>query len=66
MRTVQNSLVSHLTGYINAMFKDIRWAYLSGSEWERDNSRLVHELETKGLRILTLDLPALGDRKSVV
>ncbi|DAD50883.1 TPA_asm: RNA-directed RNA polymerase [ssRNA phage SRR5467090_11] len=60
MRTVQNSLVSHLTGYINAMFKDIRWAYLSGSEWERDNSRLVHELETKGLRILTLDLPALG------
>jgi hypothetical protein len=33
---------------------------LSIHEWERDFSRLKHELVRKGSRILTLDLPALG------
>lgn len=56
----RNSLVSHLTSYAVALSKDIAWAYLSKGEWERDFSRLRHELARKGSRILTLDMPALG------
>lgn len=56
----RNSLVSHLTGYANALSRDIKFAYLSHSDWERDFSRLRHELARKGSRILTLDMPALG------
>lgn len=56
---MNNSLVSHLRGYVEAMFKDMAFAYRSGSAMERDLNRLVHELENNGPRILTIDLPAL-------
>jgi hypothetical protein len=56
----RNSLVSHLASYVHALSKDVAWAYLSNSDWERDFSRLSHELARKGSRILTLDMPALG------
>lgn len=60
MRSERNSLVSHLTGYLDALSKDIAFGYLCPSELERDISRLKHELARKGTRILTLDMPALG------
>lgn len=60
MESDRKSLVSHLTSYVTALSHDIRWAYSSNREWERDFSRLIFELAQKGSRILTLDMPALG------
>lgn len=55
-----NSLVTHLKAYLQRLFLDIRWVYTKPSDWERDLSRLIHELEHRGSRVLTLDFPALG------
>lgn len=60
MKIDQNSLVVYLTGYIQAMSRDIASVYLSHSDWERDFSRLSYELGVRGSRVLTIDLPALG------
>lgn len=57
---MSNSLVSHAVGYINALFKDVRFLYTKGHEWERDKSRLTHELACNGLAVLTIHLPALS------
>ncbi len=57
---MDNSLVTHLKGYIQAMFQDIAWLYRNPSEWKRDQSRLLHELGVHGSRIVTLDLPAIA------
>jgi hypothetical protein len=57
---MDNSLVTHLKGYVEAVFKDLAYTYRRSSDWTRDKARLLHELETKGDRILTLDLPALN------
>lgn len=57
---MDNSLVTHLQGYVQAMFKDMEWMYASQSDWRRDQSRLLHELENRGSRVLTLDLPAIA------
>lgn len=54
-----NSLVTHLSTYVVAMFKDIAHVYTKSSDWKRDQNRLLHELAIHGHRVLTLDLPAL-------
>jgi len=56
---MNNSLVTHLSAYIHAMFKDIAWLYSRPSDWSRDQTRLLSEVEAHGLRILTIDLPSL-------
>lgn len=53
------SLVFHLIEYVEAMFKDIAYAYRHPRDWSRDKSRLIHELGVNGERVLTIDLPAL-------
>lgn len=55
-----NSLVRYLKEYVCAEFKDLAYAYTHQSEWKRDNTRLLHELEINGNRVLTVDLPAIG------
>jgi len=57
---IQNSLSPNLIAYYQALFSDIAWLYPRRSGWERDRSRLLHELAYHGSRIATLDLPALG------
>lgn len=57
---MDNSLVTHLSGYVNAIFADVRYAYSRDSDWQRDKTRLIHELEAHGPRILTIVLPALA------
>jgi hypothetical protein len=57
---MQNSLVLHLRGYVIAMFKDIAFTYRQEHERKRDETRLLHELEMNGPRVLTVDLPALS------
>lgn len=57
---MENSLVTYLRGYVDAMFLDVAPAYRQSREWKRDSSRLHNELKFNGLRILTIDLPALG------
>jgi len=49
----------HIVEYIHAMFKDIKWAYKRHTQWERDKSRVLHELVNRGLRTLTIDFPSL-------
>jgi hypothetical protein len=56
---MDNSLVTHLSAYIHALFKDLAWLYSRPSELERDKTRLLSEVEVRGLRILTIDLPSL-------
>lgn len=59
MKTKPKSLsLSLIRGYITALFRDVQWLYGRPSDWERDHSRLLHELGIKGLRLLTLDFPA--------
>lgn len=55
-----NSLASYLVKYVEAMFKDVAYAYTHESDWKRDKTRLQHELEINGSRVLTIDLPAIG------
>jgi hypothetical protein len=57
---MSNSLVSHLTGYVIAAFEDQRFTYTRASDWERDKTRLIHELANHGLSVLTISLPALS------
>lgn len=57
---MDNSLVTpHLLEYVKAMFKDIYFEYARRTQWDRDESRLLHELENRGSRVLTIDLPDL-------
>lgn len=57
---MDNSLVTHLSAYVEAAFKDAEYAYTKSSDWKRDQTRLRHELAIHGTRVLTMDLPALG------
>lgn len=57
---MHNSLVTHLSRYVTALFKDVRFAYTRESDWVRDQSRLTHETAANGLRTLTIDLPSLA------
>lgn len=57
---MDNSLVTHLSRYVVALFKDVRFAYTRESDWVRDQSRLIHETEAHGLRTLAIDLPSLA------
>lgn len=56
---MDNSLVYAFEGYVKAMFKDIAPTYGSTRDWERDLNRSLHELVNRGMRFLTIDLPAL-------
>lgn len=56
---MDNSLVTHLSAYVVAAFKDAAFAYTKTSDWKRDQTRLLHELAVHGTRVLTMDLPAL-------
>jgi hypothetical protein len=56
---MDNSLVYAFEGYVDAMFKDIAPTYGSARDWERDKARSLHELRVRGMRFLTIDLPAL-------
>lgn len=60
METKPKSLVTSLCGYVSAVFQDCRYLYARPSDWERDHSRLIHELGIKGERLLTLDFPAVA------
>ncbi len=60
MGSKPKSLVSSLCGYVTAVLTDVRYLYARPSDWERDHSRLIHELGIKGERLLTLDFPAIG------
>lgn len=61
MKTKLKSLaLSHIRGYITAILKDLAWMYGRPSDWERDHSRLHHELGIKGVRLITIDFPALA------
>lgn len=57
---MNNSLVLHLSRYVHCIFEDTKWAYIKGSDWSRDKTRLLHELAVNGPRVLTIDLPALA------
>lgn len=57
---MDNSLVTHLLGYIDAMFKDMHHMYASDREWQRDKTRLLHEVACNGEKILTIHMPALA------
>lgn len=54
-----NSLVHSLEGYVTSIFEDVKWTYGSVREWERDKTRSLHELVHRGMRMLTIDLPAV-------
>ncbi len=56
---MDNSLVYAFEGYVEAVFKDIAPTYGSFRDWERDKTRSLHELVNRGLRFVTIDLPAL-------
>jgi hypothetical protein len=57
---MRKSLVAHLRGYVIAIFEDVRPTYRCDRDWRRDKSRLLHELEVNGSRVLLIDLPALA------
>lgn len=57
---MNNSLVTHLSRYVIALFADARYAYTRVSDWERDQSRLIHETAVSGMRTLAIDLPSLA------
>lgn len=59
---MDNSLVTHLRAYVEAIFLDVKYTYIRPSEWKRDQTRLLHDLEIKGVELLTLYLPALANR----
>jgi hypothetical protein len=48
-----------LQGYVEAMFKDVAYTYSKTSEVERDMSRLLHEVQFRGLETLAVELPSL-------
>lgn len=54
-----NSLVTHLRGYYQAMFKDIKWLYSDEREWRRDETRLLLLLGSRGSKVATIDFPAI-------
>jgi len=61
VKTKPKSLaLSLIRGYITAVLKDVAWMYGRPSDWERDHSRLSHELGIKGVRLITIDFPALA------
>lgn len=49
-----------LSGYIDAMFKDMVPMYSDLRHLERDKSRLIHEVKYHGLEILTVVLPSIS------
>lgn len=56
---MDNSLVHTLEGYVEAIFKDIAPTYGRTRDLVRDKSRTLHELRNRGLRLLTIDFPAI-------
>lgn len=60
MDSFQNSLTSYLCAYAEAMFKDIKSDYARVREWERDKTRLIHEIREHGSQVLTIALPAVA------
>jgi hypothetical protein len=52
-------LVHMLEGLVDAAFKDVAYTYTRVSDWERDRNRSLHELARRGLRFLTIDVPAI-------
>lgn len=52
-------LVHMLEGLVASMFDDIKPTYTRVSDWERDKNRSLHELACRGLRFLTIDMPAI-------
>lgn len=60
METSQNSLTLYLCAYAEAMFNDIKPAYTGLRDWERDKTRLLHEIREHGSHIMTIHLPAVG------
>lgn len=56
---MDNSLVYAFEGYVRSMFYDIKPTYGSLRDWERDLNRSLHELVYRGMRFLTIDMPAL-------
>jgi hypothetical protein len=48
-----------LQGYIKAMFQDVAAIYSKTNEVERDMSRLLHEVQFRGLEVLAVELPSL-------
>lgn len=57
---MHNGLLPDLRGYVEALFKDMAFMYRQPKGMVRDKARLLHELEVHGLRVVTIDLPALA------
>lgn len=60
MSDPNNRLVPHLVEYVLAIFRDGAHLYTRPSDCERDQTRLIYELAERGLRTVTIDLPAVG------
>lgn len=56
---MDNRLATFLKGCIRSIFEDGKWMYIQEREWKRDLTRLLSQLDSRGLALLTLDLPAL-------
>lgn len=51
----------HIAAIYEALFEDFRmWGYGNPREYERDLSRIVTLIETRGERVVTIDFPAYG------
>lgn len=59
MHTAQNSLTEYLCAYVSAMFDDMAYTYTVRRDWERDKTRLLHEIRMKGSQVLTILLPSV-------
>lgn len=55
-----NNSLELLSGYIDAMFKDMVPMYSDLRHMERDKTRLIHEVKHHGLEILTVVLPSIS------
>lgn len=60
MRNSQNSLTSYLGCYVLSIFQDVKKTYTRTREWDRDKTRLLHELGAHGTSVMTIMLPAVG------
>lgn len=54
-----NSLVTRLCDYILAIFSDGKHLYASNRELERDQTRLLQSLGSRGTKLVTIELPAV-------
>nr|WNK16400.1 MAG: putative replicase protein [Leviviridae sp.] len=57
---MSNSYASVIAGLYSGIFKDARQALPTVDGLERDENRILSSIKTRGLRSVTIDLPAFG------